>query len=406
MAMAQDRSDHQEQRLIGDIEFDHRSDQGLLEHAWGRWDELRSTYRFLRSRRDGWDVWVAMSYDDVRETAQRWDLFSSITLDVNSRELVPEDRRIIPAEIDPPAHAGYRQMLLDYFAPARITQLEPAIRSRAVELIDGFAGDGHCDLIKQFSKQYPTHVFMEIMGLPTEDADQLLAWSDTSLHAGSSEEEQRRADEAREHVRAYLQALADTRRQDPRDDVMTRLVTGTLNGRKLEDHEVIGYSLTLYFGGLDTVAMELGHMFRFLATHPDHRRQIVENPAIIPGAVEEMLRYFSIVSTGRVVTRDEDFHGCPMKKGDRLLFSTPAAGHDPNEFEDPHRVDFLRSSNRHLAFGAGPHRCIGSHLARAELVIAMEEWHKRIPDYGLAEAGPTTYHGGVVLGADSLGLAW
>jgi cytochrome P450 len=162
----------------------------------------------------------------------------------------------------------------------------------------------------------------------------------------------------------------------------------------------------LYAAGLDTVAGELGYMFLHLATHPDHRRLVTEQPERIPAFVEEALRVYSIVTTNRIVTRDTEFAGCPMKAGDRVLLSMPAADRDPRQFADADTFDVERTNNRHIAFAAGPHRCLGSHLARLELQIAVEEWHRRIPEYSLAADAEVTFHVGGVAGVDSLPLEW
>lgn len=385
-------------------DFDHRDDPGLLHEPWDRWNELRAESRIAVRPYEDYKIWILADYDDVRESLQRYDLFTSKNLNVYGPMKEP-DLRIIPAEIDPPDQAAYRQMILSYLSPKRVTEMTPHIRERAVELIEGLAGKGRCDLMKDFSKKFPTYIFMELFGLPTEDLDQVSQWADTNLHAGSDPESQAVAQAAMAEIHDYLRALARKRRAEPADDLMSCLVTSDFNGRKLSDAEIIGYSVTLYLGGLDTVASEFGFMFHFLAQNPDHRRQLVETPAIIPNAVEEFLRYFSIITLGRTVAQDVEFKGCPMRAGDRVMISTVAAGRDEREFADAEKVDFNRKLNRHLAFGAGPHRCIGSHLARAELIIGLEEWHKRIPEYRLS-AGDIHRHGGVVLGLGHLPLEW
>ena len=384
--------------------FDHRDDPGLLYEPWERWNEVRGESRISVRAYEEYKIWILSDYDDVRESLQRYDLFTSTNLNVYGPLKAP-DLRIIPAEIDPPDQAAYRQMILSYLSPKRVAEMSPHIRERAVELIESFAGNGHCDLMKDFSKKFPTYIFMEMLGLPLEDLEQVSQWADMNLHAGSDPDSQAVAAAVMTQIHEYLRDLAQKRRANPTDDLISCLVTSDFNGRKLSDAEVIGYCVTLYLGGLDTVASEFGFMFHFLAQNPEHRRQLVESPSIIPNAVEEFLRFFSIITLGRTVAQDVEFKGCPMHVGDRVMISTVAAGRDEREFDDANHVDFNRRLNRHLAFGAGPHRCIGSHLARAELVIGLEEWHKRIPEYRLG-AGDIHRHGGVVLGLGHLPLEW
>jgi cytochrome P450 len=179
-----------------------------------------------------------------------------------------------------------------------------------------------------------------------------------------------------------------------------------VDGERLTQDEAYAFTYLLFMAGLDTVTNSLGFTWMFLAQHPGHRRQIVEDPRIIPDAVEELLRYYSFVGiTNRTVSRDLEFAGVAMRGGDRIMLPTSAAGRDDEQFPDAQVVDFGREPNRHLAFAAGPHRCLGSHLARAELRIALAEWHRRIPEYRIAGTG-VTYHGGALGGPTALSLEW
>jgi cytochrome P450 len=204
----------------------------------------------------------------------------------------------------------------------------------------------------------------------------------------------------------YMNTVLDERRAARRDDIVSYLLDIEIDGRALDDTELQQICTLLYAAGLDTVAGELGYMFLHLATHPDDRRLVTEEPSRIPAFVEETLRVYSIVTTNRIVTRDAEFAGCPMKAGDRVLLSIPAADRDPLEFSDAATFDMNRAGNRHIAFAAGPHRCLGSHLARLELQIAVEEWHRRIPEYSLGDDAEVTFHIGGVAGVDTLPLEW
>jgi cytochrome P450 len=207
-------------------------------------------------------------------------------------------------------------------------------------------------------------------------------------------------------VKAYFAGLLADRRKMPRNpstDFVTHLMNSTIDQRPLDDEEFLDTCMTLLFGSLDTTKSALGWAFWHLASHPDDRRWVVEDPGIIPSAVEEFLRAYPIVSMARKVTQDVDFHGCPMKKDDMVLLTIQMATRDPRVFADPRDVRLDRTPNRHIAFGASEHRCLGSHLARAELQVALEEWHRLIPDYRIADGAEIVAHASHV---DRLPLVW
>jgi cytochrome P450 len=208
-------------------------------------------------------------------------------------------------------------------------------------------------------------------------------------------------------VMGYFGGLIAERKANPDPDARD-IVTGALkwriDGEEPRPEDLLSCFLLLFMAGLDTVAAQSSYMIRHLATHPEDRKRIVEDPSIIPHAIEEMLRAYPIVQTARKATRDADFHGCPIKAGDMAQFPLSMAGRDENAFPNAKEVDFDRQDVRHISFGAGPHRCLGSHLARQELVVLLEEWHQRIPEYELAEE--PVEHAGGVFGLDSLKLRW
>jgi cytochrome P450 len=389
---------------VPQLEFDLRSNPDLWSDPWGSWDPLREAHPFFLASGGPDRIWVATRYDAIHEALQHPELFSSRS--VTPYEAV-DAHRWIPEELDPPEHTAYRQLLTPFFTPGKVKEMTPRIRSWCVELIDGFAGDGHCELIGQFARRYPTYIFMGIMGLPEQEADMLLDWADRLLHtSGADDPDGSIRGGAAVTISEYLTSLIAARRAEPRDDLVTFLTQAEIDGAPIPEQELLEACFLLYMGGLDTVAGELGCFFRHLAEHPEHRAQLVSEPALVPAAVEEMLRYYSIVMTGRVVTTDVEFHGCPMRAGDRLQMPLASAGRDQREFPGESEVDFQREINRHMAFGAGPHRCLGSHLARAELAIALEEWHTRIPSYRLADPDTIRVHAGGVAGYDRLDLVW
>ena len=390
---------------IVEWDFDHNTDEALLDHMWRRWDELREQSRFIKTTNVGPDdVWVMTYFDDVHEALRDYELFSNVSVTINEEVGA---HRFIPEELDPPEHGKYRQILTPWFAPAAVDAMEGRVRSLCVELIERFAADGRCDVATDFARVFPTTIFMEIMGLPVERSEQLVQWAETMMHTPAEEDPDGAVRmQAAMEVMGMLGQLAAERRAEPRDDLISALIAAEIDGEPMGEQELLQMSILLYMAGLDTVAGELSAFFHHLATPPEDRRRIVDEPAAIPNAVEELLRAYSIVSPGRVVTRDVEWNGCPMKAGDRVLLPTGAANRDPLAFPDATAVDIDRAKNRHVAFGAGPHRCVGSNLARMELVIAMEEWHARIPDYRIDTTEPLRFHSGGVAGFTRLPLVW
>jgi cytochrome P450 len=314
---------------------------------------------------------------------------------------------LLPEELDPPEHGKYRRLLNASLSPDAVAKLEPEIRERCAALIDEVADAGACDFVRDVGLRFPTAIFLQLMGLPTDHVDELVALARTILHTSAVEDPDLsiRATAAFEIV-GHLTAAFDARRAQPADDLVSVLLAGTVDDRPLSDDELVGMGFLLYLAGLDTVANVLAYSVRHLAQDDDLRRALRSDPERWPTAIEEFLRFYSIATTARVVTRDVEFAGCPMRAGDRIVLPTAAASRDPEIFEHADTFDPARPANRHMAFGAGPHRCVGAHLARLELRVAMEEWHRRIPDYAVAPDAVIHESVGAVAGMDSLPLTW
>jgi cytochrome P450 len=270
--------------------------------------------------------------------------------------------------------------------------------------VDGFAADGRCEFLSAFAVPFPSTIFVELLGLPATEAPRFAAWNHDLLHAYDRPEARA---EAKQAIAAYLDELVTRRMAEGGgEDLFGVLMAASVDGRSLTREEIFDYTFLLFVAGLDTVTAALGFTFAYLADHPERRKELVADPSLVPGAVEDLLRAKAIVNPARTVTQDLDFAGVRMRAGDRVLVSTVLANRDPEEFEAPEKVCPARSSNRHLAFGAGPHRCLGSHLARSELRIVLEEFHRRIPDYRIEEGAEIRAHGGGVMGIDHLPLVW
>jgi cytochrome P450 len=383
------------------LEFNNATTGPVLSHA-EEIDALRQEHPFLRSTY-ATGFWVMTGAEVIRDALQHPDTFSSTVVTV----LDPDPPyKWIPEMLDPPEHTVWRQLLAPHFAPKAMERLEDKVQGRCREVIAAFAGKGHCDFLRDFAWRFPTTIFMELMGLPLEGLDQFLDWEHQILHPTGDDPDQSRAFEAMLAVMGYFTELIDEKRAHPSDDLLSSSLDWTIDGKPIPLDDLLSWCLLMFMAGLDTVSTQLNYAFWHLAGHPDDRARIAADPALIPSAVEEFLRCFAFVAPSRKVMQDADFHGCPLKKGDMVLMPLSGATRDPARFEDAGSVRIDRSDNNHIAFGSGPHRCLGSNLARRELRVALEEWHRVIPDYRLTEGVEVTEHGGGLYGIDRLELSW
>ncbi|MGV0791170.1 cytochrome P450 [Mycolicibacterium sp. XJ1819] len=366
-----------------------------------RQDRMRPVFR--NTEGDGY--WMFTEYEAILEGLQHPEWWSSSVI-------VPTDPdppyKWIPVMVDPPEHAKWRQVLAEYFSPKRVKGLRDEHRRLASQLVEKVAAQGKCDFVTEVARVFPSHIFLNIMGMPVERLDEFMEWEDKILHQmGSDDATMAVRMEGMGQVITYFQSLIEERRANPdpdAQDIVTAALGWTIDGEPVNDGDLLNCLLLLFMAGLDTVANQLSYAMLHLATHPQDRERIVAEPDLVPNAVEEVLRVYPIVQTARKATRDMDFHGCPVKAGDMASFPLAAAGRDEKMFPDARRVDLDRGITRHISFGAGPHRCLGSHLARQEMTIILEEWHRRIPDYRVV--GEPQEHAGQVFGVDSLELSW
>jgi cytochrome P450 len=320
-------------------------------------------------------------YDDVLWALKHPEVFSS--KDVVK---IGNDVPLIPLSVDPPDHAKYRRLLDPQFSPKRMADLEPEARALVNEIIDEFVGKGECDFHEDFATPLPSTIFLALMGLPKEDLPQFLLWRDDTIRpvadATATAEEKREA--AGKAIEDYFETKIAEKRAHPDDRLLSTLVHGEIEGRPLTHDELIGTTHLLLLGGLDTVTATLDCMIAYLAAHPDRRDAIVADPELASGAIEELLRTETpVMVVPRLIAQDAELGGVALQAGDHAVLLLGAANLDEGEFPDPDTVGFDRPGNRHLAFGGGPHRCLGSHLARLELKVALEEFHRRITDYAM-----------------------
>lgn len=344
--------------------------------------------------------WVCTRFASVSECFIDYARFSAERPGMIA-ELVGEPVRLNPIEIDPPAHHGYRKNLNPVFTPKAVGALGDAVKATCEELIATFADKGGCDFVHDFAVPFPTYVFLDLMDMPRDLAEQFLTWEDDLMRAPDMMDRVK----AGRGVYEYLKAFKDRQRENPTNDLNRAIVTGTFEGRLLNHLEMMGMYYVLYVGGLDTVYSTLGWIMRHLARNPADQQLLRDNPELIPDAVEEFSRAFSVVNTHRHVIADSDFFGAPVRKGDEIHLPIALANRDPSVFPDPHRIDFARKP-RHITFGTGTHSCLGIHLAKRELRTVVEAFLRHFRNIRPDPDAPDSYHTGRTFGMDSLPLVW
>ena len=338
----------------------------------------------------------------LKEVLQNPELFSSKN-NTGFSFLLGQELDLIPLEIDPPEHRKYRSHFNKPLSPQAIAPREEAVRASAIELIDAIQNKGSCDFVEDFAVHFPVRIFMDLFGMPSEDFDKILDYEYKLLHVANTMETRSQA--ARD-IYAYLVEMLADKRANPGDDLATAILDFTVDDRPLTEKEILGMYFLLFVGGLDTVASSLGFAWRYLANNPQAQQQLRDNTDLIPSAVEEFFRLHSVVEVRRSVTQDMEFHGVQLKQGDFVNCITAVASLNEEEFADPLTANFERAPNRHCAFVFGPHRCMGSNLARLEIRVALEEWLKRIPEFSIKEGATIDVNYGAVVSLAALPLVW
>jgi cytochrome P450 len=328
---------------------------------------------------------ILSRYEDVVWALRHPEIFSS---EMDMQVMLGTERPMIPQQIDPPAQTRFRKILDLRFSRPRVQELEPDIRRHAKELIDAIIERGECEFDAAFAIPLPCSAFLTLMGLPQEELDLFIELKNGIIRPPVPPMDMEAAFEFRKktgrRIYEYFEKLIDARHAQPREDMVTYLTQVEMDGRKLTRHEILDICYLMLLGGLDTVTATLGCSIAYLASNPEQRRKIAASPELIPSAVEELLRWETPVTLiPRVVKQTVTVGDVELREGNLVNLLIGAANLDEGEFTCAHQVDFGRERNRHVAFGAGPHRCLGSHLARMELRLALEEWHRRIPDYSI-----------------------
>jgi len=364
---------------------------------------LRAAGPVIRSPRG---AYMIVSSEGAEFALKHPGLFSS----KRAFDMAGSPLAMVPIAFDPPEHTRYRRVLQPFFSPRGIASWLPMVRTLAGELIDGFAASGECDLVTDLAVPLPAQAFLTLFGLPLEDRDRLIAWKEALVNnfgVPGGEPPRERAIRMGAELYGYLVShIAERRESGGTGDLLGQLLADTSDER-LSDDELLGLSFLFVIAGLETVTSALSTAFAALAADTTLRGQIVADPAVIPAAVEELLRYDGpVVFVPRIATEDVDVAGQIIPAGSYVMIMIGAASRDPAEHPDPDTIEFQRQELS-LAFGVGPHRCLGSHLARMEMRVALEEWHRRIPEYALAPgATPRVPWPAGVVGFDSLPLVF
>jgi cytochrome P450 len=315
------------------------------------------------------------------------------------------ERPLIPLQIDPPVHKKYRKILDPIFSPRQVALLEPEISTLVNDVIDRFEDRDEIDFAAEFSVPFPSQVFLTLLGLPLDELPRFLAMKDGIIRPDHVVGSPRDSAAAQAHLRStadsiydyFAEVLAERRREgNGHDDLLSRFMSAEIDGERLTDDDIVDIAYLFLIAGLDTVTASLDCFFGYLCSHPAQRDRLVADPALVPSAVEELLRWETpVMGVVRIATQDTELGGCPIRSGQQVSVLLGAANTDDAEFGDGDEVVLDREANRHLAFGGGVHRCLGSHLARLELRVALREWHRRIPTYSLAPGHQLSYTMGI-----------
>lgn len=405
------KPDHVPDALVYD--FDFHFDPELIENAHDRiLDIARNAPPVFWTPRHG-GHWVVRSHGAVYKAQRDPDSFSNSPFNYEEvkaiNEQLDDDHKMLlglPITVDPPIHGVYRAPLNKTFSPKTVLALKDSIRDLAVELIEKVKDDGGCEFMSAVAEPLPVQIFLGMFGLPLERQAEYRKLVDEHLRTPFQANDQTDTMARQRKIAMVLRETILDRRDNPREDIISMLWQTELDGRAPTLHDIENYCVILTVAGLDTVMNGMGLGVRHLAMHPELQAQLRENPSLVPEAAEELLRRYTFTVPPRFLKHDVEFEGVEMKAGEMALMFLPAADLDPEEFKNPEDYDLARENKVHIAFGTGPHRCLGSHLARIELQVLYEEMLKRLPEFRLDPDKPVVFHGGNVIGPNQLYLAW
>lgn len=395
--------DHVPAELMIDFDMFHIPD-GVNDPV-DIWHDLvrRGVPKIFYTPRNG-GHWVFLNYDDIVEGYRNHAIFSTYQTPVPPIEPFPV---VQPQGVDPPAHNVFRRLLAPMFTPIAVRGMVGELERRAATLIDGFAAEGQCDFITDFAERYPTGTFLYLFGLPEDRLDEFLALANTFFR---STDPAARAQNITE-IYALLDTLFRQKEREPGNDIASAIVNARDDaGNQHPWEDILNCGFLLFVAGLDTVTNTLAYVWRYLATTPaaqQHFRERLDDPDAFLRAIEELMRINAVSNLFRRVTHDCEYKSVAMRRNDRVVLPNTVANRDPRVFRDPQVIDLDREVNVHLTFGVGPHRCIGSLLAKREVMVSLQQWLRRIPAFELADDQPAgSVFGGSVMGFTALRLRW
>lgn len=381
-------------------DFDIVTDAALMKDPHGRLIEaLVDDPRDIMFAPNNGGLWIVTNYDWGHEILSNPEVFGSFPIGVPAN--FEQRPRLIPLESAPEDHQRYRRLLLPIFQPATVKRMEDDIRARTQEVLDQALVKDELDFLWDIAKPIPTGVFLKIMGLPLDMQPQFFEWENGFYRAETIEA---RIDYGQK-IALFLNQTVEEHVVTPQDDIIGMLLNVEVDGEKLTRDEVAAVSYLLFLAGVDTVATMLSFIARYLAEHPDLFKKIKADKTYLHNAVDELLRMHAFINLNRIVERDIEFHGIQFKKGDNVVIPSFVTDRDERTFPDPHRFNPDRSKqerNLHHAFGGGPHKCIGMHLAKLEINIVLEEFAKRVSEFTISDQDQVTAHGGTTMGLDRL----
>ena len=392
-------------------DFDMHLDPELLRDPHARvLQMLRDAPKVFWTPRNG-GHWVALGHRDAFDALRDTETFSS---ELFPREQIEHFMAMLPPgaphfptptpiNLDPPHHTKFRLPLNPAFSPKAMNVRKEEIRALANDLIDRVIEQGHCDFIHDIAEPLPVQVFLKLMGLPLDRQGRFRDLVHEFLAPQTSPMD------IVGRMRSVVDSMTDVieaRRTDPKDDLISLLWRTEIDGAPMTMDLMEDYCILLFIAGLDTVINGLGHGVRHFAMHPELQAQLRANPALIPEAAEELLRRYSFVAPVRRLAKDTELGGRRLKQGDKVILYLPAADLDEREFAQPEKFDLDRPNKVHAAFGVGPHRCLGSHLARLELQIVYEQMLARLPAFRVDPDKATKFHAGPIIAIDALPLRW
>jgi cytochrome P450 len=347
------------------------------------------------------NAWALIKHEDALFALRHAEIFTNEDATPFPRD--PDDYfYFIPIEIDPPEHRKYRNIVDPVFSPQGVLKLETQIRQLANALIDDIIDKGECEFSEEFGRPLPVLVFLDLMGLPRDMCATFVDWAMALLHSNDPAV----MGGTMKTISEYLKQAIAEKMAHPDEGVISRIVHTRIDGEPLSEREIFGFVAFLFIAGLDTVFATLNNIWLWLADNPDRVQEMIADPGNINAQVEELLRVHSVTFSGRTVDRDVELRGVQMKKGDKIMSVLPACNFDPDVFPNPTEVNFHRPKKIILAFTVGVHSCMGAHLARLEIKIAIQEWLKRIPVFQVKPGTRIEYRPGAVVGPELVPLVW